>query len=66
MIPIVSIKYRHLYQFCNVKVFDNNHYKNLLLLDYPVRVRSQITSVVCQIERFDFDCILVVSRKLII
>jgi hypothetical protein len=35
-------------------------------LDYPGRVRSQITSVVCQIQRFDFDCILVLSRKLII
>jgi hypothetical protein len=35
-------------------------------LDYPGRVRSQITSVVCQIQRFDFDCNLVVARKLII
>jgi hypothetical protein len=35
-------------------------------LDYPGRVRSQITNVVCQIQRFDFDCILVVSRKVII
>jgi hypothetical protein len=35
-------------------------------LDDPGRVRSQITSVVCQIQRFDFDCNLVVTRKLII
>ena len=32
----------------------------------PGRVRSQIISVVCQIQRFDFDCNLVVARKLII
>ena len=64
--PIVSSKYRHLYQFCYVEVFGTNYNRNLVLLDYPGRVRSQITSVVCQIERFDFDCILVVSRKLII
>jgi hypothetical protein len=64
--PIVSSKYRHLYQFCYVKVFGTNHNRNLLLLDDPGRVRSQITSVVCQIQRFDFDCNLIVSRKLII
>jgi hypothetical protein len=64
--PIVSSKYRHLYQFCYVKVFSTNYNENLLLLNYPGRVRSQITSVVCQIQRFDFDCILVVSRKVII
>jgi hypothetical protein len=40
--------------------------KNLTLLDDPGRVRSQITSVVCQIQRFDFDCNLVVTRKVII
>ena len=28
-----------------------------MLLDNPGRVRSQITSVVCQIQRFDFECI---------
>ena len=64
--PIVSSKYRHLYQLCYVKLFRTNQYENLVLLDDPGRVRSQITSVVCQIQRFDFDCILVVSRKLII
>jgi hypothetical protein len=43
--PIVSSKYPHLYQFCYVKVFHTNHNGNLVLLDYPGRVRSQITSV---------------------
>ena len=64
--PIVSSKYRHLYQFCYVKIFSTNHNGNLLLLDDPGRVRSQITSVVCQIQRFDFECNLVVMRKVII
>ena len=35
-------------------------------MDDPGRVRSQIINVVCQIQRFDFDCILVLSRKVII
>jgi hypothetical protein len=62
----VSSKHRHLYQFCYVKIFSINQYKNLVLLDDPGRVRSQITSLVCQIQWFDFDCNLVVARKLII
>ena len=62
----MSSKYRHLYQFCYVKIFSTNQHRNLLLLDNPGRVRSQITNVVCQIQRFDFECILVVSRKVII
>ena len=62
----MSSKYRHLYQLCYVKIFSTNQYGNLLLLDDPGRVRSQKTSVVCQIQRFDFECILVVSRKVII
>ena len=62
----MSSKYRHLYQFCFVKIFSTNQYGNLMLLDDPGRVRSQITSVVCQIQRFDFDCNLVVSRKVLI
>ena len=61
----MSSKYRHLYQFCYVKVFSINQNENLLLLDDPSRVRSQITGVVCQIQRFDFDCNLVVTRKVI-
>ena len=64
--PIVSSKYRHLYQFLYIKIFSTNQDENLLLLDDPGRVRSQITSVVCQIQRFDFECNLVVSRKVII
>jgi hypothetical protein len=35
-------------------------------LEDPGRVRSQMTSVVCQIKRFDFDCNLVVTRKVLI
>ena len=53
-------------QFCYVKIFSIYQYRNLVLLDDPGRVRSQITNVVYQIQRFDFDCILVVSRKVII
>jgi hypothetical protein len=64
--PIVSSKYQRLYQFCYVKLFSTNQYKNLLLLDDPGRVRSQIASIVRQIQRFDFDRNLVVTRKLII
>jgi hypothetical protein len=62
----MSIKYRHLLTFCYVKVFSTNQNKNLLLLDDPGRVRSQIASIVCQIQRFDFDRNLVVTRKIII
>ena len=62
----MSIKYRHFYQFCYVKIFSTNQYGNLVLLDDPGRVRSQITSVVRQIQRFDFDCNLVVTGKVII
>ena len=60
----MSDKYQHLYQFCYVKIFNTNYNRNLLLLDYPGRVRSQITSVVYQIQRFDFDCNLVLTQKL--
>jgi hypothetical protein len=67
MTPIVNSKHRHLYQFCYVKILSVNQYlKNLLLLDDLGRVRSQITSVVCQIQQFDFECNLVVTRKVII
>ena len=64
--PIVSSKYRHLYQFCYIKILSTNHNRNLLLLDDLGRVRSQIISVVCQIQRFDFDYNLVATRKVII
>ena len=62
----MSSKYRHLYQFCYVKIFCTNQSENLLLLDDPSRVRSQIATVVRQIQRFDFDRNLVVTRKVII
>ena len=47
------------------KSFSTNQDGNLVLLDDPGRVRSHITSVVCQIQRFDFGCNLVVTRKVI-
>ena len=62
----MSSKYRHLYQFCYIKIFSTNQDGNLLLLDDPGRVRSQITNVEGQIQRFYFDCNLVVTRKVII
>jgi hypothetical protein len=65
-LPIVSSKYRHLSKFCYVKVYSTNQNRNLLLLDDPGRVWSQITNVVFQIQRFDFECNLVVTRKVII
>ena len=55
-----------MYQFYYVKVCSTKQHENLELLDDPGHVRSQITSVVCQIQRFDFDCNLVVTRKVII
>jgi hypothetical protein len=68
--PQVSSKYRRLFQFLSVKVFSTNHNKSSLLLDMllddPGRVRSQIKNVVCQIELDDFDCNMVVTRKVII
>jgi hypothetical protein len=54
-----------MYQFYNVKVSSTNQNGNLVLLDDPGRVRSQIRSVVCQIQRFDFECYLEVTRKVI-
>jgi hypothetical protein len=43
-----------MYQFCYVEILSTNQYRNLLSLDDPGRVRSQIISVVYQIQRFDF------------
>ena len=40
--------------------------ENLVLLDNTGRVRTQITCVVAQIGRSDFDCNLVPARKIII
>jgi hypothetical protein len=40
--PIVSKKYWRLFQFFFVKVFSTNQNGNLLRLDDPGRVRSQI------------------------
>ena len=54
-----------MYQFIYVKYYSTNQNGNLVLLNDPGRVRSHITSVVCQIQWFDFDCNLVVTRKVI-
>ena len=54
-----------MYQFCYVKIFSTDKDGNLLLLDDPGHGRSQIASVVRQIQRFDFDRSLVVTRKVI-
>ena len=62
----MSSKQRYLYQFCYIKIFGTNQDENLVLLDEPGRVKIQITSVVCQIQQFDFDFNLVMTRKLII
>jgi hypothetical protein len=48
-----------MYQLCYVNIFSANQNEHLVLLDDPGRVRSQIIRVVCQIQRFDFDCNLV-------
>ena len=47
------------------KIYSTNHAGNLLLLDDPGRVNSKIRSVVFQMQRFDFDGNLVVTRKVI-
>jgi hypothetical protein len=52
-----------MYHLSYVKVYSTKWVGNLLLLDDVGRVRSHITSVVCQIQRFDFDCNLVVTQK---
>jgi hypothetical protein len=61
--PLVRSKYRQLLQFCYVKIFCTNHYRNLLLWGDPGRVRSQIKSVVCKIQRFDFVSNMEVAQK---
>jgi hypothetical protein len=66
MTPIVSSKYWHLYQFSYVKIFSTNQDRNSVLLDDPGHVRSQITSVVCQIQRFDFDCNLRIPDSMVV
>ena len=47
-------------------MFSINQNGNLLELDDPGRVRIHITNVVHRIQRFDFDCNLVVTGKIII
>ena len=55
-----------MYQFCYVNFLSTERDENLVLLNDLGRVRSHIISVVCQIQRFDFDCNLVVTGKVII
>ena len=55
-----------MYQLSYVKIFITNQNGNLVLLDDPSRVRSQIASVGRQIQRLDFDRNLVVTQKVII
>ena len=54
-----------MYQLYCIKFSSTNQNVNLVLLDEPGRVRSQIINVVYQIQRFDFVCNLVVTRKVI-
>ena len=61
MAKILFFRPRHLYKFCLIKIFSTNYNGNLVLLDDPGRVRSQIATVVCQIQRFDFDGILILK-----
>jgi hypothetical protein len=53
-------------QLSSVKVSSTNHGGKLLMSDNPGGVRSHITCVVCQIQKFDFDCNLAGTRKVII
>ena len=46
-VPIVSCKYRLMYQFSYINFSSTNQDTSLVLLDGPSRVRSQITSVLC-------------------
>jgi hypothetical protein len=43
-----------MYQFSGIKVFSTNQSGNLLLLDDPGRVRSQIISVMCRCLQLKF------------
>jgi hypothetical protein len=46
-LPIVSSRYRLMYQFSYVKISSTDQNANVVLLDDPGRVRSQITSGLC-------------------
>jgi hypothetical protein len=47
--PIVSNKYRSMYELYYIKVSSTSHNENLVLLDDSGRARSHVISVVCQI-----------------
>ena len=52
-----------MFHISDVKISSTYQHVNLVLLDDHGRVRNQIISVVSGIQRFDFDCNLVVTRK---
>ena len=52
--------------YINFSTKNPNQNVNLLLFDDPGPVRSEITSVVRQIQRFEFDCNLAVTQKVVI
>ena len=55
-----------MFPLCHVNTFCTKQNKSLYMLDDPGRVKSQIISVVCQIQRFNFEYNLVMMRKVII
>jgi hypothetical protein len=55
-----------MYEFSYLKVTSTNQHEKLVMLDDPGCSSSHITSVACQIQRFDFDCNLAVARKIIL
>ena len=50
--------------FANIA--NNTYCANFVLLDVRGRVRSQITCAALQIQRFDFDCNLVLTNRFIL
>ena len=59
--PQVSMKYLKIYHNTYIKCSSTMQDENVVLSDNPDRVRTQITGVVAQIRRFDFDCNLVAA-----
>jgi hypothetical protein len=55
-----------MHQFSYLKISGTYQNISLLLFDDPGRHRSQIINDVCPTQRFDFECNLVVTRKVII
>ena len=55
-----------MFELCYVNTFCTKQNKSLYMLDDPGRVKSQTISVVYQIQWFNFDYNLVMTRKVII